>query len=347
MTFKIPQTIKIPLLDYKVPLWFGPLWLGISICVFIILLYLVVDRAIFLSKSEPTLGTVTKLTANLSSCGFGEAERPSTVFIAEVNYFVESDNYTLSVNAGEICSARVSYSEARYRVRDQVPIVYNRDHPNEAYRDHTWDIWSTPIKVFFALSFTLFLGFRKGSIKEPETPDKDIQKQRDSVASDIPVRNAGEVLTTETFDYKYSYLYASFIGPIGLVLLAGGILVPGWLPLKLLFSAFGVVLIVMTCASTVRVTVSPEGFKISNLIPQQVSYLLPRYRSRSVLWEDVFDLEIRNEYENVFIVYITLKDEGHHSRPGVVIRFSSGAVQNFNRLRSLLEQRWEYSKISA
>jgi hypothetical protein len=171
-------------------------------------------------------------------------------------------------------------------------------------------------------------------------PRQRNQKQSNSVASDIPVHNAGEVLTTETFDYKYSYLYASFIGAIGLVLLAGGILyTPGWLALRLLFSAFGVVLIVMTCASTVRVTVSPESFS--------VSYLLPLRQSRTVLWDDVFDLEFRIQHEDVFVVYITLKDEGDHSRPGAVIRFSSGAVKNFDRLRLLLEQRWENSKISA
>ena len=57
---------------------------------------------------------------------------------------------------------------------DLVRVVYNRDHPNESYRNQIWDIWGTPILVFCALLFTLVLGFRKGSSKEPGTPDKDI-----------------------------------------------------------------------------------------------------------------------------------------------------------------------------
>ncbi len=158
----------------------------------------------------------------------------------------------------------------------------------------------------------------------------------DSVASDIPVRNAGEILTTETFDYNYWYLFSSGIGTIGLVLLVGGILIPGWLALKLLFSAFGVVLIVMTCASTVRVTVSRESFT--------VSYLLPLRQSRTVLWDDIFDLEFVGDREN-FLVYITQKSKRDHSQPDAKFRLSSGAVKNSDRLRLLLEQGWENSKM--
>ena len=132
---------------------------------------------------------------------------------------------------------------------------------------------------------------------------------------------------------------------MGVALLAGGILyTPGWLVLRLLFSALGIVLIVMSCASTVRVTVSPESFKVSYLIPLQVSYLLPWYRSRTVFWDDVFDLEFRNIYEDAFDVYITLKAKNDHSRVGEVIRFQSGGIRNFDRLRSVLEQRWTNSK---
>ncbi len=131
---------------------------------------------------------------------------------------------------------------------------------------------------------------------------------------------------------------------MGVVILAFCILIPGWegLVLRLLGSALGIVFIVMAFASTVRVTVSPESFRVSYLIPLQVSYLLTRHRSRTVLWDDVFDLEFGKGIEDV---YITLKSKNDHSRAGEVIRFHSGAVRNFDRLRSILEQRWENSKI--
>ncbi len=163
---------KITLFNIKIPKMFG-----ISIFVFLVLLYLVVDRAIFLSKSEWTLGTVYKIFVETGKCeSWSRRGRyDCTEYTAAVNFYVESEPYTLIVSAGETEGIKPR-SHANYRVGNPVPIVYNRDHPNESYRDHIWDIWGTPILVFFALLFTLFLGFRKGSSKEPETPDKDIQK---------------------------------------------------------------------------------------------------------------------------------------------------------------------------
>ena len=92
----------------------------------------------------------------------------------------------------------------------------------------------------------------------------------------------------------------------------------------------------MTCASTVRVTVSRESFT--------VSYLLPLRQSRTVLWDDIFDLEFVGDRED-FLVYITQKSKRDHSQPGAKFRLSSGAVKNSDRLRLLLEQGWENSKM--
>jgi hypothetical protein len=125
---------------------------------FVVGLWLVGDRVVFLAAAERTVGEVTQLESRNGRCGGRRTRRSCTKFYADVSYRTGGATWVLEVTAGRSNGYGRPLAEADYRVGDRVTIAYNPRRPRQAYRDTLWDIWGAPLMAFFVQIGAMFGG---------------------------------------------------------------------------------------------------------------------------------------------------------------------------------------------
>lgn len=141
-------------------------WWLISGVLLAVFLYFVVDRIVFLIRSEHTVAEVVRISASNARCGSRRNKRPCTKFSAEVRFTVAATAYTEWVSAGSVRGYGMSTKYAHYQVGSPVMMLVNPRDPEEAYRDAFWDIWSTPIMTLVFQIATLIGGIRAANVRE-------------------------------------------------------------------------------------------------------------------------------------------------------------------------------------
>lgn len=145
-----------------------PFIFGLGVIAGAFFLYFLCDRVWFLAHADRTTGEVVSVSKHNATCGRRRARYSCTKYDALVDYQAEGSHHRLEVTAGTKRGRNQPKSYSRYRVGADVPIVYLRGKPREAYRDEFSDVWGAPL---IALLFQL-AGMLGGMQEERRGKDK-------------------------------------------------------------------------------------------------------------------------------------------------------------------------------
>jgi hypothetical protein len=76
-----------------------------------------------------------------------------------VHYEVKARPYFIAVPAGKTRGRDQPISRALYSVGSRERVAYDPRQPTRAYRDKLWDIWGTPLVIFFIQIGTFVASF--------------------------------------------------------------------------------------------------------------------------------------------------------------------------------------------
>jgi preprotein translocase subunit SecF len=135
-----------------------PWLLAVSGVCLLIVLWLVVDRTMFLWSAEETIGTVVELSGRNDRCGGRKTRYSCTKFSAQVHYETQrGSTHTLQISAGSARGHDQPASSARVQKDGPVSVVYAPDQPTRAYENTLFGVWGMPFFAGFAQIAT-FLG---------------------------------------------------------------------------------------------------------------------------------------------------------------------------------------------
>lgn len=142
----------------------------ISMLVLVAAVVSAIAQLVFLARAEHGTGVVRELRAENVRCGRRNRSK-CTKFEATVEVQSSAGKKSLLIGSGRVKGHSQPLSEARDRVGDRVPVVFDPDRPEKAYRDEASDIWSFPLGLLILQIGTLVASFFKRGEREPE-PDE-------------------------------------------------------------------------------------------------------------------------------------------------------------------------------
>jgi hypothetical protein len=134
-----------------------PAWAVISGLLLCVLIYLIVDRIIFIKNSEAVLGKVVRIESYNCRCGGGRNRRsyPCTRYIAHIKYPHFNGNYSTFVdNAGGCRGSDEPITCASFKLGESIDIIYDLNDPERVYQG-TLDVWQAP-RILFIFQIAAF-----------------------------------------------------------------------------------------------------------------------------------------------------------------------------------------------
>ncbi len=146
----------------------NPFFAWCSLILFMFFAHYSIDRFLFLKTAVHTSGTVVGLSSQNGRCGYRRSRYDCTRYDASVDFIGQNKKkYSLLASAGSRRGHNVPVEEATKKINDSVPVVYDPENPFKSFVDEFWDIWSTPVVLFF-----LMLVFFTMSISELKRRDE-------------------------------------------------------------------------------------------------------------------------------------------------------------------------------
>ena len=107
--------------------------------------YFVIDRLLFLTSAQRTMGTVVSLSARDSRCG-GKRKYSCTRFYAQVEFqTARGERSQLEVSAGTARGSNQPLTRARYVQGANVELIYDPKNPREVLQNSFFEIWGLPL----------------------------------------------------------------------------------------------------------------------------------------------------------------------------------------------------------
>lgn len=147
----------------------SPHFLVLSALIFVVFLYLVFSRLVFLQRSEISIGRVREVQAQNTRCSKNCGRRCThrydcTKFSALVSFNSRSGQAgNLSIGAGSRSGHNQQTSLASYSPGQSVEVMYDPSDLTNCYKNDFMSLWGSALIAF--VSCTLFLGF---SFLEPK-----------------------------------------------------------------------------------------------------------------------------------------------------------------------------------
>ncbi len=121
-----------------------------------------VERLIFISSAQKTIGQVIGLESYNDRCGGGRRRRSyaCTKFTANIQFFDrQGSRYEFQSSAGSSRGSNRSIDNADYSVGVGVEVIYNPKNPKKVYVNTIFGVWGIPIVLFFTQIGALISSF--------------------------------------------------------------------------------------------------------------------------------------------------------------------------------------------
>lgn len=128
----------------------------------VVALGLAVERMMFLSRAQTTVGHVVDVKAENTRCGRRRSRHACTRFSADVEYRInDGAPRRITLSAGRKRGHSQPVSAARHPPGSSVRLVYDPRNTQRIYRDTKGDVFGGPL-----LSLFLSLGAGAGGLKQ-------------------------------------------------------------------------------------------------------------------------------------------------------------------------------------
>lgn len=143
---------------------------AVSMVLLVAFCWSVVSQILFLARAERGVGVVREVQARNDRCG-GKRRHDCTRFLATVEFQVAGGRQSSYLDAGDARGHDRPLTDARHKVGEAVPIVFDSSRPEEIFRDKLSDVWATPLGWLFFLVGALAASLRREEPDEPVTLD--------------------------------------------------------------------------------------------------------------------------------------------------------------------------------
>jgi len=125
-----------------------PVMFAISMVLAVVAVWFIGDRCLFLIGAIHTTGNVVDMVAENDSCECGKGCRyDCTRYQVQLSLQSVGAPSGLWISAGDARGFNRPAAEARYRIGQAVPMLFNPRNPAESYPNRAADLWRVPLMI--------------------------------------------------------------------------------------------------------------------------------------------------------------------------------------------------------